>query len=294
MRKFRSSIENLRDIRIAYTFLLSLAVVATLLGILASNRGESLKERRLASLRSSLSLCADSLKSFGAEDSLRTAARFSSAISKLPPEVDLTPLSRFSESIEKGEATPEAVRAFTDTFSLLAALHYETPEAAEEITAETIGRVCGEVCPDFISSPPDTAVIVPPEVAVYNRKVARKTVDSIFGLRTSALKVDIEEGAPVAKTGNMRLRFSADDGSLEEFVYIRLNDFHSEKISEQERIDAALSFFTAAVRHRGEPEAAISGEVCGFLVVELSSEDEKWRVAVDEGGKVWSFFKSAG
>lgn len=294
MRKFRASRENLRDIRIAYTFLLSVAFVAIIAGILASSYGEKLKNRELSSLRATLTLCADSLTDWSADGDYESrclaAAHFSAAMASLPPPTDIEALSEIKDGMITGEVSKEAIKTFSDTFFLLSELSYETPYEARKITAETLNRICETLCTH--AEIPEKAA-VPPEVAAYTRKIARETVDKVIGLNNTNLDVVISEENLVAESGNLRMEFSKADGSLEEFVYIRLNGKKGELLDREEQISAAVSFFNTVVRHRNSPDIGEILEACGFLTVNLVDGEESWRVTVDERGNVWSFSKTA-
>ncbi len=298
MRSFRDLRENFRDIRIAYTFLITLSVVATILGILTVNFGERLKNSELTQLRNSLNLCSDSLegwRNLGEGDEKHTvAARFLAGISTLPDDINLEGLTNLSARMKSGEATDEEVRVFSDTFTLLATLNYEDASDAEKIAAATLNEISGVVYPYLADNEQsEEKIFVMPEMEAYSQKIARRTIDNIFGRGMSGLRVENTEEGLVAETGNLRMSFSSVDGSLEEFVYIREGELiHGQPISESERVDKARSFFLSVVRHRKTAEATATGEICGFLVVDITAGDELWRMTVDRDGEVWSFFKA--
>ncbi len=293
MRKFRTSRENLRDIRIAYTFLLSVAIVATVLGILASTYGDKLKKRELSSLRTSLTLCADSLTDWradaGYDERCLCAAEFSAAMATLPPPTNIEALSKIKDGMISGDISDEILKTFSDTFFLLSELNYESPREAKRIASETVNGVCDILYPATESA---NGSPVLPEVAEYNKKIAEGTVDKVIGLKNTGLDVEITDDGLIAESGNLRMAFSKEDGSLEEFVYIRLNGKKGEILDRDGQINAALSFFNTVVRHRKSPDIAEASEVCGFLTVSLVSGEESWRMTVDECGNIWSFSKT--
>ena len=294
MRKFRASRETLRDIRIAYTFLLSAAIIATITGILAVRYGEELRSREISSLRAALTLCGDSLTDWSADSDYESrclaAANFSAAMATLPYPTDIEALSKITDGMISGEISKELLKTFSDTFFLLSELDYESPREAKKIAAETLNGVCELLYP---VSEISTGNDVPPEVAKYNRKIAEDTVDKVIGLTNSGLDVEIAEENLVAEAGNIRMKFSKEDGSLEEFVYIRLNGKKGEILDREGQINAAISFFNTVVRHRRPPSVDNTTEVCGFMTVRLVSGEESWLITVDERGNVWGFSKTA-
>lgn len=299
MRRFRSSRENLKDIRIAYTFLLSLAVIATAVGILSNKLSKDLNSKGLNQIQSSLSLCADSLdlweRAEKPNESYMALAQFLSGVSGLPSQVQIDGLAELSGRMESGEATKEEIKTFADTFSLLRSLNYKDSGEAEKITAATLYEISVKIYPQLIKTDEKAKNLVVPEMAEYSKKIARRTIDNIFGKGVTGLTVEREGESLVAETGNLRMSFSPADGSLEGFIYIRLEDqIHSQQLSEEERVEKALTFFSSVVRHRKDVNAAIKGEHCGFLIVDIESGEEKWRTAIDRDGEIWSFFKVEG
>ncbi len=294
MRKFRTSRENLRDIRIAYTFLLSAAFIAVLLGIITERYSEKLRSREISSLRATLTLCADSLSDWTAdgdyESRCTAAAHFSAAMASLPPPTDMEALAEIKEGMVTGEVSKEAVKTFSDTFFLLSELDYESPAEAKRIAAETLNSVCEALC-HHTESVTNTSVL--PEVIKYSKKIAQDTIDKLFDANNTNFELAVSEENLIAEADNLRMEFSKEDGSLEEFIYIRLNGKRGEVLDIDGQINSALSFFSTVVRQKNLPDVGDVTEVCGFLTVNLKSQEESWKVTVDERGNVWSFSKSS-
>ncbi|MBQ8551216.1 MAG: hypothetical protein IJ428_00215 [Clostridia bacterium] len=297
MRKLRSDTENIRDTRIAYTFLLSLAVLCLILGIIATNLGSRLHANELADSYMSLTLCSDALREWddAASDEARYAAaiRFGNAAARLPSEVKLEPLLSLADKMRSGDGAASEVRAFADTFALLATLDYADNAEARSIIAETIDGVHSALTEKLDEDPPEAAGELLPEVVAYSQKVAQKGIEAIFGGNAGSLSPILAESGDVfvAENDNLRMTFSAADGSLESFVYIRLGDAPSTVRSRSERLSAALDFFNLNRRRGKGTDASIAGELCGFMLADITAGEETYRAAVDKYGRVWSLMK---
>lgn len=296
MRSFRKDSENLRDTRIAYTFLVSLGFVCLVLGVVATRLGGDLQKSELQSCYESLTLCADALEAWneadGAEARYEASLRFESAAARLPSEVELEPIMSLSDYMRMGNSAEGRVRAFADTFALLSSIDYTSEAEARRIIAETLGGVCDKVLGDAIENFAAAAEIPPQEVLAYTKRVAEGTVKTLFGGNAVGLELlQGEGGSWVAETENLRMSFSGADGSLEHFVYIRIGDAPSNIINEDERLSTALEFYKSTRRNAGGASVTNVDEVGGFTSCEVSDGEEFWHITVDKYGRVWTLTK---
>ncbi len=296
MRSFRKDSENLRDTRIAYTFLLSLALVCAILGIVATQLGGDLQKSEMQSTYEALTLCADALEAWSSADSAgeRYAAslRFENAAVGLPSEVELEPILSLADYMRMGRSAEGRVRAFADTFALLSSIDYTSGAEARRIIAETLGGVSDEIFGEVNTKPAVQTQLQPPEVLAYTKKVAQRTVKTLFGGNAVGLElIESEGGSWITETENLRMSFSGADGSLEGFVYIRVGDAPSNNISEADRLSAALEFYKSTRRGAGGASVDNGGEVCGFTLCEITDGEERWHITVDAHGRVWSLTK---
>lgn len=296
MRQFRSDAENIRDMRIAYTFLISLAAVCLILGIVSTRLGARLHANELADSYRALKLCSDALSEWetAGSDELRVnaALRFKDAAARLPSEVELEPLIGLADRMGTGADAAYTVRAFYDTFTLLAALDYTSSAEARTVIATTLDGVGDALMPEEAPTEGGAEKLLPPEVVAYSGKVVAKSIKAVFGTNAGTLEPVLADTGDVfvAENDNLRMTFSAEDGSLESFVFIRLGDTPTIELNDSERLGAALDFFLLNRRRKGA-EAKISGELCGFLIADITAGDELYRTAVDKYGRVWSLVK---
>ncbi len=300
MRSFRKNSENLRDTRISYMFVLSLTLICAVMGIVIGRQGALIHAKELEACYESLALCSDALDEWSAalSDEARYAAavRFGGAVASLPSEVNAKPLLALADNMRSGQNAKTRVRAFSDTFALLASIEYTDDEDARRIIAETID----EVNRGLVLEPPrmntrsaePTASILP-EVVRYSRDVAKRAVGTLFGRNASTLELALSEDGEtwVTETDNLRMIFSAEDGSLDGFVYIRLGDQPAERVAEEERLSTVRDFFRDMRRTGASVEVRASGEACGFLLAEINDGGEIWYSAVDSYGRIWSLIK---
>lgn len=295
MRSFRRDSENLRDTRIAYTFLLSLALLCAILGIVATQLGGDLKQSRLQSYYESLTLCADALDAWSASESsegrYEASVRFESAAALLPSEVELEPIMSLGDYMRMGQGAAARVRAFAQTFALLSSIDYTSEDEASRIIAQTLGGV-SEAFDGMPTNAPE-AQIQPPEVIAYSKKVAQRAIKTILGANAVSLEIELSDDGSllVGETENLRMSFSSSDGSLEGFVYIRVGDNPSSSVSEEERLSAALAFYNSTRHGANSSDAKAVAETCGFTLCEIVDGDAVWHAAVDTHGRVWSLTK---
>ena len=296
MRSFRSNRVNLRDTRIAYTFLLLFTLICAILGMTVTELGSELRGSRLEGCYEALSLCADALEAWrtsdSAEDRYAASLRLETAAARLPSEVELEPIMSLADHMRMGESAAERVRTFADTFALLASIDYADEAEARRIIAETLDGVDSAM----VSVPTETASVtatLQPEVLEYSKKTVQKSIKKLFGANASALDVVLSDdgGSWTAETENLRMSFSSTDGSLDGFVYIRIGSKPSVSASEGEQLAAALDFYRST--HRGAPAAEVNavGSTCGFAVCEIADGGERWQVTIDSHGRVWSLVK---
>ncbi len=296
MRSFRKNSENLRDTRIAYTFLLSLTLLCVILGTVATRLGDDLKKRELRDYYEALTLCADALDAWctaeGAQARYEASVRFEAAAVGLPSEARLGEILSLADYMRMGASSEGRVRAFADTFALLSSIDYTSEAEARRIISETLGGVSEKVLGVSASNAEAAAQIPPPEVLAYTKRVAEGTLKTLFGGNAVGLELSSGEGgAWITETQNMRMSFSGADGSLDGFVYIRVGNAPSEILNEAERLSAALEFYRLTRRAFGGASVDCAGEVCGFTLCEITHGEELWHITVDAHGRVWSLTK---
>ncbi len=298
MRSFRGDRENIRDTRLAYTFLISLAAVCTVLGIVTTKQGSKLHAYELKDCYRSMILCSDALSEWQGADSeeSRYAAwfRFDEAVGMLPYGVDAMPLKTLSSSMKNGDEVSAAVRAYSETFLLLSSLDYENGDEAVKVMAETLSSVNRAIDPNYgTGEEPPQETEPASEVINFSRSTVKRSIKNIFGGRAGAMDPILSEDRQewYAESSNLRMTFSAVDGSLTGFVCLHVGHVPDDVLSESERLSSAVNFFNANTR-RGQCVSVSSlGEFCGFLTVELDTKEECYRAAVDSSGRVWSLTK---
>ncbi len=302
MRGFRKDSENIRDTRIAYTLLLSLTVVCITLGIVSTKLSTRLRENELAGCYRSLKLCADALVSWedaeSGEGRYAAVMRFENAVATLPDEVELAPLAKLTQYMKDGADVLNVVRAYSETFSLLGSIEYSDGGEANSMIAKAVWAVGDAV---GINNGEDSANSQtkenPPEVLKFSKKSAKESIGAIFGNGAIAFEPVLSEDNSTwyVETDNLRMTFSARDGRLEGFIYLRVGDGavvgDGEPLSDDERLASVMKFFDSAVRYKGAAEASGVGELCGFLIADVSCGDDLYRAAVDNSGRVWSLMK---
>ncbi len=296
MRPFRRNFENLRDTRIAYTFLISLALICTILVILTSRLDGNLRKSELEGCYESLALCADALESWnaavGAGERYAASLRFENAAASLPSGVELEPILSLADYMRMGQSAKSRVRAFADTFALLSSIEYTDIGEARRIISETLDGVSNKVFAGVTAKPNDTVTIPPPEVLYYTKRVAESSIKKLFGGSAVGLELlQSEDGSWVSQTENMRMTFSGNDGSLEAFVFIRVGNALGSAVSEEEAISSALEFYKSTRRTSGGAKVVDSSWACGFTVCDIADGEEYWRATVDSSGRVWSLMK---
>lgn len=296
MRKFRRNTENLRDTRIAYTFLLSLAFVCAILGIAATRLGTALQKSRLENCYESLSLCADALEAWHASESAQAryeaSVRFESAAAGLPSEVELETVMSLGDYMRMGESAAERVRVYADTFALLSSIDYTSEAEARRIIADTLDGV-SSAFEEIPSKPASVVTEQPPEVLAYSKKVAEKSMKALFGNNAVGFELALSEdsGAWTTETENLRLSFSPSDGSLEGFVYIRVGDRPSALATPEQKLSAALELYKSTRHGANGAKINEGASMCGFTLFEIVDGEEYWHSTVDSHGRVWSLTK---
>ena len=298
MRHFRENADNLRDTRVAYTLLISLAAVCTILGIVTTSQDSRLRAYELQDCYRSLNLCADALSEWETaeieEDRYGAWMRFDESISALPYKVDLAPLKSLSEDMRAGAQVSPRVRAYADTFLLLASLDYGDGATAQTVVSNTLSAVDRAVSPHVSEEQgQDGRIETPPEVLRFSRSAVKNTIKGVFDGGVGSLEPVLSETGDewYAETENLRMTFSAVDGRLESFVCIHVGHTPSTVLTEEERLSSALEFFNENRRVGKCDEAVAAGEFCGFLVAELEGGGECYLAAVDSSGRVWSLTK---
>ena len=294
MRPFRSNRENLRDTRIAYTFLISLALVCVLLAALVSVLSGGLHRRELEGYYESLTLCSDALTEWNsaedAEGRYSASLRFKEAVSGLPGEVSLEPLMSLVNRMRMGDAAQKYVTAYAETFALLSSIEYESTDDARRIISLTLERVREAVGEGGTS---ESVAIPDEEVLSYTKSIAERAKrDMLDGaLRTLDLELSENRGTWLAESENLRIEYSLTDGRLEGFVYIRVGEHPTSSCTEEQRCDAALSFYNSVRGKSGGASVSAVREMCGFTLCEIEDKSERWNVCVDSHGRVWSLLR---
>ncbi|MBQ8510297.1 MAG: hypothetical protein IJ493_10365 [Clostridia bacterium] len=310
MRNFRTNSTNLSDTRVAYTFLTALALLCTVMGLLASQRQQRLYHYELVDCYEQLAVCADSLHQYADPlpdtDRYAQAVRFANAIPQLPCEESTRTLlldvaaGMRENAAEDGmqavmrtlEADDGFLRTLSDTFAMLAALDYTDTDMAKRL----INQALDSVMPALSETGTDTsdaADAVSAGQARITRESASRTVSSLFG---SSMKIDgmSEDGQYwVAQAENLRMVFSAASGEMESFLYIRLGDSPKRRLSEKAVIREATDFAAKQIHGGGELTVSRTEELCGFTVVDLTAGKESCRVTADWYGRIWSFERLA-
>lgn len=295
MRHFRSDRENLKDTRIVYTLLLSVTVIALLLGVVAAVLSSVLHNREVSRYYESLTLCADALGEWdgasGVGERYSASLRFERAAATLPDGVPLGALMSLADYMRMGDAANERVHAFADGFALLSAREYASADEAKRIICETLGQISSQ----FEDAAADAEVKLPPQdILNFTHNTAKQSMKDLLGGAARSLELSLSEENAMwrAEADNIRLDFSCVSGALESFVYIRVGDTPDTQCSEQERAAKAMEFYRLA--RGGSQRANVTGvnTVGGFSLCEISDGDEWWRVCVDTYGRVWSLSRA--
>ncbi|MBQ8250030.1 MAG: hypothetical protein IJY93_09185 [Clostridia bacterium] len=300
MRSFRRDSVNLRDMRISYIFILSLTFICAVMGMIITNQENRIHTNELENCHESLALCADALDEWSAanddEGRYSASVRFENAVMSLPSEVETEPLLYLASGMRENNDASAYVRALADTFSLLASIDYTDGTEARELIAMTLEGVSDEL--GLESAEPATQSLqgeasIPPEVREYTNTVVKQSIRSLFGKNAGTLETVLSDEGDLwlVQNDNLRMSFSASDGSLEEFVYIRIGDHPSEKVSEEEQLSLVCDFYSDMRRTRSDVSAEPSGEICGFLLARITDGEEIWQSAVDSYGRIWSLIK---
>lgn len=293
MRRFRSDGDNLRDMRISYTLLLSLAVLCTVMGTVLTRLDIKNTAKGLSDSYAVLTDCADTLISWenATDDRERTRAalRFENALASLPHGVELEPMIALAREMADGGADKVRVHALADTFLLLSSVDFENGDEARRNITATLNGVNGVVD----TSPQEASDVPPQEVLLYTGKVVKRSLHGIFGGREGSMepKLSADSGEWTVLADNVRMSFDSETGSLDAFVFLRLGAVPDETLSADARLSAAKEFYCTNRRRGEEVEATVNGELCGFTAVDIADGDERFRVCVDSHGRIWSLVK---
>jgi len=293
MRRFRSDGDNLRDMRISYTMLLSLAVLCTVMGVVLTRLDSKNDTNGLADRYAVLADCADTLNAWEMADNdderTKAALRFESALTSLPSQVKIEPMIELARDMADGSADLSRVHALADTFWLLSAVDFENDDEARNNIADTLNGV-NNVINTEISEP---AIAPPPEVLSYTRKVVRRSVHNIFDGHEGSMEPELSDdgGGWTVVADNVRMSFDSNTGSLEAFVFLRIGSAPDTVMNEDELLDAASDFYKANRRRNGNISVRKVNEMCGFLCAEVTDGDDVYRVNVDSHGRIWSLIK---
>ena len=299
MRSFRRDRDNLRDTRIPYIFLMSFALVCAIMGMIITHQENLIHSRELETYYESLTLCGDALDEWrtAPDDEARNSAvmRFSGAIESLPSEVEAAPLLVFADNMREGTESDARVRALSDTFMLLSSIDYTNETEARELIGVTLNGVANELGLNSseAASTAESVTDILPEVREYSRRIVNKSIRNLFGKNAGTLETVLSESGNnwIVENSNLRMSFSASDGGIEEFVYIRIGSHPGEKLGEEERLSCVRRFFSEMRRTSANVQVTPIGEMCGFLLAGIEEKEQKWQSAVDEYGRIWSLIK---
>ena len=293
MRKFRNDKTNLRDTRIVYTFLLSLALLCTIMAVVLTQLNKRAASGTLAEYYRTLSSCSDALRSWElaerAQDQYTASLRFRSAVAQLPEEVVLEPLLELADSMESGSADPARVRAMAETFCVLCAAGYSEPSDAASGIADAVNGVSGAVLSEQSAQP----VSLMPEVLSYTYKVTKNSVRHIFDGNSGQMKpkLSADGGTWDVVADNVRMSFDAQTGGLEAFVFLRLGAVPHKRANEEECLDAVKQFYCTNRRRSDNVTVQVVDRLGGFLCADVMDGDDVYRVNVDSHARVWSLVK---
>ncbi len=301
MRGFRSDRVNFADTRIAYTLLIAIAAVCTVMGVFASQADHRLRDYELDSCYSVLAECADSLDAWSSaelpEDKLAAALRFRNAVISLPADVALEPLLVLAESLRTADdRTVYNARALADTFALLAAFEYPDGKTASEMVAMTLESVGDEVLirtEEAEEAEPSAEATAALDTTRYSLHIAEHVMASLFGDSGQAIECEATDdgSAWIARTENLRMVFSSFDGSLESFVYIRLGETPEASCSDAELVERSERFADDKLRLGKVTSVNKVDQLGGFSVMELNCKKGDYRAVLDHWGRVWSMVK---
>ena len=299
MRSFRRDRVNLRDTRISYVFLISLAFVCTVMVIIITRQENLIHSHELEAYYESLTLCGDALDEWrtAPDGETRRSAimRFRDAVKSLPSGVEAESFFVFADNMRNGNESEARVRALTDTFMLLSSIDYANADEAEELIGITLNGVADELglYSSEAESTAESVAEILPEVKQYTRNIVNKSIRNLFGKNSGTLEPLLSESGDkwLVENSNLRMSFSASDGNIEEFVYIRLGSHPGEKLEKEERVSCVQSFFCQMRRTSANVQMTVLGEMCGFLLVGVEEKEQAWQSAVDEYGRIWSLIK---
>ncbi|MCI8386895.1 MAG: hypothetical protein HFE63_00310 [Clostridiales bacterium] len=304
MRNFRSTRTNLNDVRIAYTYLIALALALSIMGLIASGLDNKLSASELAEYRTSLSECADSLRGYieteAPERRFVSALRFENAVVSLNctdnVRAELLNLAdRLQKSVFEREidmlATVTELRGLADTFSMLTMLEYDDRASAVMQISDEIARVVGiedETSSDSLSNDEPYSG---GKVEQFNLSAAKNNAERLLGDAVRSLTFEGCTDGYFASADNLSMLFSPNDGSPISIVYLRLGGIPNAYFTEREIIDYAERITADAVFGGDSGELDVAGikSMCGYTMVELGSETDMIRAIIDEHGRICVF-----
>ena len=294
MRSFRRDPVNLGDTRIAYLFLFSISLVCAVIGMISVDLRERLQEAETAGIRTALYECTDSLRAWSDAESTEArseaVSRFCSAVMLLPDGVDPEPLLTLAGEMRAGTASGGEIRRLHDALSVLAATDFSDGAAARRTIRDAVSGVIAVTA----EAPERDASMLPAvDTSWYSYKEAVRIASGLFGTDTGApVPVRAADGAAwICENENLRIRFSAFDGSPESLVYIRLGAKPDEIRSDDELCERAGRFIGYGMGLGDPSEAEIIGDTGGFVRIALRCGGDDYRAVLDRHGRVWSVIK---
>lgn len=290
MRKFRSASANLMDVRLAYTYLIAIALAFSIMGLIASRLEARLGETELASWRDTLTECADSLRSYLDSDKpehrLASALRFENAAAALICDDSArSALLDFADELKNGGAhSPEDIRALSDTFSLLAQVEYENGETARRQISEALLRITGADAETVYEAPPEAA---DDRFLQFAYESAEASAGKLLGSTADMLTLQYSPAGLVMSSGNLRAVFSPIDGRALSLLHIRLGLVPDVYFSKDELAAYAARLASEVTGKKIESESIT--ELCGFTAVGFDADEDRLTVILDSHGRLCAF-----
>lgn len=314
MRSFMKSRDSLKDSRIAYTYLIILALVLAVMGLVITQLKTQLGVNELIGYRETLAECSDSLRAFAASNQfdrkLTAALRFEIAAASLAcGDRARSELLRFAGVLRKSafgeESAPDesVLYELSDMFILLAMLDYKNGEAAREhitnvLSFDLVSAATGVESVEEEKSNLYIAGMDPKpqsygkmEQFVYTK--AADSAEKLLGKTWRLLNIERSDTGYTVRADNVRAEFSNIDGSAEKLLHIRLGRIPDSFYAEYELSEYAKSI---AVGTLGADEKNMTlsrlETFCGFTTVEFNTASEKIILVLDSHSRLWAIEKS--
>ncbi len=265
--------ESLRDSRMAYLLLLFISLTLCFVGAAAERSGRELSRLREASLRASLSECADSLRQAEAaltdEARLGAILRFELAAASLGCSDSAgLELRRAAGLLREGKGAPEGLIEVLERLSVA-----ELGDDPYSFVSETLA--------------PSEAVSVirfEPRNAVDERWLMARASEAAYELLGEAsvgLELVRDGDGFIGGCRNLRVDFSDCGPTLRELVFVHL-DASGGSFTEWELCERASGLLGG--------EAELSRELCGLSLFECG----EGLAVLDSAGRLWALLPAEG